>query len=82
MKGAMGSKLVRQIRSCTFSIRACGQCPPNERISFLGFDFRNKMVVQDVSQGDLTTISRPKTFPEVLPVLHFPLGMPRAEISF
>ena len=29
--------------------RVGGQCPPYETISFLGFYFRNKTVVQDVS---------------------------------
>ncbi len=28
--------------------RAGGQCPPYVNISFLGFDFRNKTVVQDL----------------------------------
>ncbi len=40
---------VSTLTSCTFSIRAGGQCPPYVLISFLGFDFRNKIVVQDMS---------------------------------
>ena len=43
-----------RLRSCTFSIRAVGHCPPYVLIGFLGFDFRNKTLRQD--------LSRPKTF--------------------
>ncbi|MBR8833784.1 MAG: hypothetical protein DSM106950_07015 [Stigonema ocellatum SAG 48.90 = DSM 106950] len=41
--------LVPLLRAFTFSIKAGGQCPPYEIIGFFGFDFRNKVVMQDMS---------------------------------
>jgi|GEM_PF-5136161 len=51
-----------QLRSCTFSIRAGGQCPPYERISFLSFNFRNKTMVQDLSQRMTGNFSLPAVY--------------------
>ncbi|MBR8838946.1 MAG: hypothetical protein DSM106950_34325 [Stigonema ocellatum SAG 48.90 = DSM 106950] len=45
---AKNTKKILVFRLASSSGRAGGQCPPYEMISFLGFYFRNKVMVQDM----------------------------------